>query len=54
VIVSQARKDTEQKLLKLIDDKCFSLRLELAKEKKLREEAEERHARVCGVNTIDI
>lgn len=39
----QARKEGERKVNKLIDEKSFALKLDLAKEKKLREEAEERH-----------
>lgn len=33
----QHRKDAEQLLIKNIDEKCFALRLALAKEKKKRE-----------------
>ena len=40
----KARHESEATLMKLIDDKCFSMRLALAKEKKQREGAEEKHA----------
>jgi len=44
-VEKQNRKDNENKIQKQIDEKCFSLRLELAKEKKTREEVMDRHAK---------
>ncbi len=44
-VEKQARKDSEAKILKAIDERCYTLRLELAKEKKAREEAEEKQNR---------
>jgi len=44
----QRRKEGERKVSKLIDEKCYTLKLDLAKEKKLREEAEERHYQTYG------
>ena len=38
----QSRKETEVKTGKIIDEKLYSLRLELAKEKKAREECNNR------------
>merc|ERR1712167_224501 len=40
-----ARRDLETKVMKQMDEKCLALHVELAKEKKLREEAEDRMAR---------
>merc|ERR1719305_505184 len=39
------RRDLETKVMKQMDEKCLALHVELAKEKKLREEAEDRMAR---------
>ena len=39
----RARKDLDAKIMKQVDETAFALRLDLAREKKLREEAEERH-----------
>ena len=44
-VEKQARKETEQKISKMIDEKIFSLRLDLAKEKKVREETEDKYAK---------
>ena len=35
--------EVEAKIMKQVDETAFALRLDLAREKKLREEAEERH-----------
>ena len=40
----QARKDLENAIMKQVDETCFALRLDLAREKKLREEV---HAQPC-------
>lgn len=39
-LLKQARKDTEGKVLKILDEKLYSIKVELLKEKKLREEFE--------------
>ena len=39
----RARKDLDAKIMKQVDETAFALRLDLVREKKLREEAEERH-----------
>ena len=44
----QNRREGENKVAKLIDEKVFGLKMDLAKEKKMREEAEERHYRTFG------
>lgn len=37
----QSRKETENRLAKIVDEKLFALKLDLSKEKKIREESEE-------------
>merc|ERR1712000_646978 len=44
-VEKQNRKDNENKLVKQIDEKLFALRIDLAKEKKIREEVMDRHAK---------
>ena len=39
----QQRRDAETKINKMTEERLFSLKLDLAKEKKLREEAEEKY-----------
>ena len=43
-----SRKENEAKVGKVIDEKLYNLRLELAKEKKQREECEERYEETFG------
>merc|ERR1712166_1102420 len=50
----RARKDLEAKLIKMFDETAFSLRLDLAREKKLTEEAEERHEKEVADEIIRI
>ena len=40
--------------MKQVDETCFALRLDLAREKKLREEAEERHEKEVADEIIRI
>lgn len=42
-ILFQSRKEKESELLRQIDERAFSLTLELAKSKKSREETEEKY-----------
>ena len=51
---SQARKDLETKIMKQVDETCFALRMDLAREKKLREEASERHEKEVADEIIRI
>jgi len=44
----QSRKENEVKTGKIIDEKLYSLRLELAKEKKAREECSNRYESTFG------
>ena len=51
--LQSSRKELEVKIMKQMDEKCLALHVELGKEKKLREEAEERGRRsacacACG------
>ena len=39
---------TEGKVTKMMDERLFGLKLDLAKEKKMREEAEDRHYKNFG------
>ena len=50
----EGRKDLENKIMKQVDETCFALRLDLAREKKLREEAEERHEKEVADEIIRI
>jgi len=47
-VEKQSRRETEIKITKMVDERLFNLKLDLAKEKKIREEAEERHFRTFG------
>lgn len=44
----QNRRETEAKITKMIDERLYGLKLDLAKEKKMREEAEDRYYRTYG------
>merc|ERR1711939_965000 len=46
--------DLEAKIMKQVDETAFALRLDLAREKKLREEAEERHEKEVADEIIRI
>ncbi len=46
----QSRKENEVRTGKIIDEKLYSLRLELAKEKKAREECNDRHENTFGAH----
>lgn len=48
-VETQSRKESEAKILKAIEEKCAALRVDVAKEKKLREEGEEKLAKVRRV-----
>jgi len=50
----QGRKENEVKTGKIIDEKLYSLRLELAKEKKAREECNDRHDNTFGAHIDQI
>ena len=52
----QSRKENEVKTGKIIDEKLYSLRLELAKEKKAREECRNRYENTFGaqINQISV
>merc|ERR1712153_3154 len=52
--VMDARKDLDAKIMKQVDETAFALRLDLAREKKLREEAEERHEKEVADEIIRI
>ena len=43
-----SRKENEVKVNKIVDEKLYNLRLELAKEKKAREECQERYQDTFG------
>lgn len=51
----QNMKDNEVRVGKVIDEKLYSLRLELAKEKKVREESHEQYLEIYGrqINQIN-
>merc|ERR1711998_567966 len=53
-VEKQHRKDAEQLLMKSIDEKCFGLRLALAKEKKKREDSEEYHGKLVAEKMNEI
>lgn len=42
-IEKQNRRETEAKIQKMLDERLYSLKLDLAKEKKMTDEAEERY-----------
>lgn len=42
-VEKQNRRESEAKITRLIDEKLYSLKLDLAKEKKLREESQDRY-----------
>ena len=44
----QNRRESEAKITKMIDERLYSLKLDLAKEKKSREEGEDRYYRTYG------
>ncbi len=44
----QNRRETEAKITKMIDERLYGLKLDLAKEKKMREESEDRYYRTYG------
>ena len=44
----QNMKESEVRVGKVVDEKLYALRLELAKEKKMREESQERNEEVYG------
>lgn len=50
----QARKDYELKVLKGTDDRVYQFRLELARQKKTREEMEERNAQDLGDKVLGL
>jgi len=47
-VEKQNRRETETKINKMIDERLYSLKLDLAKEKKQREEAEDRYYKTYG------
>ena len=47
-VEKQNRRETEAKITKMIDERLYGLKLDLAKEKKMREEAEDRYYRTYG------
>lgn len=47
-IEKQNRKETEAKITKTIDERLYGLKLDLAKEKKMREDAEDRYFKTYG------
>lgn len=47
-VEKQNRRESEAKITKMIDERLYGLKLDLAKEKKIREEAEERYYRTFG------
>jgi len=47
-VEKQNRRETEAKITKMIDERLYSLKLDLAKEKKIREEAEDRYYKTFG------
>lgn len=44
----QNRRESETKIVKMIDERLYGLKLDLAKEKKVREEAEDRYYKTYG------
>lgn len=44
----QNRRESEAKITKMIDERLYGLKLDLAKEKKIREDAEDRYYRTYG------
>lgn len=47
-VEKQNRRESEAKITKMIDERLYSLKLDLAKEKKMREEAEDRYHKTFG------
>lgn len=47
-MLEQNRRESEAKITKMVDERLFSLKLDLAKEKKVREEGEERYYKTFG------
>jgi len=47
-VEKQNRRETETKITKMIDERLYSLKLDLAKERKLREDAEDRYYKTFG------
>ena len=47
-IERQNRRETDAKIQKMLDERLYSLKLDLAKEKKMTEDAEERYQRAYG------
>ncbi len=47
-VEKQNRTESESKINKMVDERLFALKLDLAKEKKTREEAHDRHINVFG------
>lgn len=47
-IERQNRRETDAKIQKMLDERLYSLKLDLAKEKKMTEDAEERYSRAYG------
>lgn len=48
IFIEQNRRETEAKITKIVDERLFSLKLDLAKEKKVREEGEDRYYKTYG------
>ena len=44
----QNRRESETKIVKMIDERLYGLKLDLAKEKKVREEADDRYYKTYG------
>lgn len=47
-VEKQNRRESEAKINKMVDERLYSLKLDLAKEKKMREEAEDRYYKTYG------
>lgn len=47
-VEKQNRRESEAKITKMIDERLYGLKLDLAKEKKMREEAEDRYYKTYG------
>lgn len=47
-VEKQNRRESEAKITKMVDERLYSLKLDLAKEKKMREEAEDRYYKTYG------
>jgi hypothetical protein len=48
LFIEQNRRESEGKITKMIDERLFSLKLDLAKEKKVREESENKYYKTYG------